>query len=115
MVRHNAAVSLRNQLLGAPAQRSEVAPPPRRKSKALMGVTKEHLVERILNTVDRADEADAPGVSLRGVELLAKLTGTLIERRETRQVKDWSDLSDEEVRALAAADERREREEGTDQ
>ena len=80
-----------------------------------MGVTKEHLVERILNTVDRADEADAPGVSLRGVELLAKLTGNLIERRETRQVKDWSDLSDEEVRALAAADERREREEGTDQ
>ena len=67
-------------------------------------VTKAWLLEQAVSIQReaRADKAHSAAVS--AAKLAAQLSGNLIERRETRQVQDWSDLTDEELRALAAAD-----------
>lgn len=67
-------------------------------------VTKQWLLNQavVIGMEARADKSHSAAVS--AAKLAAQLSGNLIERRETRQVQDWSDLTDEELRALAAAD-----------
>ena len=45
--------------------------------------------------------AGARNAALRGLELLAKIGGHIVEKRDVRVVTSWDDLSDDELRALA--------------
>jgi phage terminase small subunit len=78
-----------------------------RQIAATSKITRDWLVKETRSILEAARQDKAHSAAFRGAELLAKLTGNLIERRETRQVTDWSDLSEEELRALAAADQAR--------
>jgi phage terminase small subunit len=71
-------------------------------------ITKTWVVQRAVAAVDAATDAQAHSAVLRGIELLAKLHGHLIERRDVRSVRSWADLTDEELEALrhAGVDER---------
>jgi hypothetical protein len=43
----------------------------------------------------------ARNAALRGLELLAKMGGHIVDKRDVRVVTSWEDLSDDELRALA--------------
>ena len=64
-------------------------------------VSKEWLIDKTKEVLTATVGTKSHNATLRGIELLAKLTGNLIERRETRRVTNWADLTDEEVRNLA--------------
>jgi hypothetical protein len=40
-------------------------------------------------------------LALRGLELIAKIGGHIVAKRDIRVVQSWDDLSDDELRALA--------------
>jgi hypothetical protein len=64
-------------------------------------VTKAFLVQETLEIVREARAAGARNVALRGLELLAKMGGHIVDKRDIRVITSWQDLSDEELRALA--------------
>ena len=72
-------------------------------------VTKQWVIDQAVQTARAARASANHAATVGALKLAAQVAGVLIERRETRQVQDWSDLIDEELRALAAAKHPRER------
>jgi phage terminase small subunit len=66
-------------------------------------VSKQWLIEQAISIAREARADKAHSAASNAMRLAAQLSGNLIERRETRQVQDWSDLTEEELRALAAS------------
>jgi phage terminase small subunit len=64
------------------------------------GITKAWLVEKLKASFIEAAEAKSFAGTARLGELLAKMHGMIIERRDIRQVTSWDDLSDHELEAL---------------
>ena len=64
-------------------------------------VTKAFLVQETLEIVREARAAGARNAALRGLELLAKMGGHIVDKRDIRVITSWEDLSDGELRALA--------------
>ena len=65
-------------------------------------VTKQYLIEQAHDIMLKA-KANGVWAAAKGAnELLAKLTGHLVERRDLRVIRSVSDLSDEELAAVAA-------------
>ncbi len=71
-------------------------------------VTKELVVRETLATYQRARELDMLAPARAALELLARLHGHIIERKDVMMIPKIEDLSDEEVAALAADGERHE-------
>lgn len=72
-------------------------------------MTKERMAEGLAELFDHArNEQDHTGASRVGM-LLAKLQGWITEKRETRIIKSLEDLTNEELAAMVAEDEQRER------
>ena len=109
------------KLLRHPVIAREVADSDRKANAKLAAVAERHAVTKERISAELASIAFAaapeqvPVKDKRAALMdLAKLHGHIVEKRETRQVRDWSDLSEEELRSLAAADaEERRPEEGT--
>ncbi len=69
-----------------------------------VAVTRKFLESEALSAL-RAAKEDKSHSAVRGlIELLAKMSGNLVERREVREIKDWADLTEAELAALAAMD-----------
>jgi Terminase small subunit len=67
-----------------------------------VNITRQWLENKTLSALANA-EADRHHSAVKGlIDLLAKLSGNLIERREVRQITGIGDLTDEELRAIAA-------------
>lgn len=66
------------------------------------GVTKARVVAMALEGTQMAKEMQSASAFLRGVELLAKLHGHIVERRDTRVIKSIEDLTEDELAALEA-------------
>lgn len=66
-------------------------------------VTKAWIVQEAVETYRQARLLKLSGAARGALELLAKLHGHIIERRDLRLIKDWADLNDDEVAALAGA------------
>ena len=64
-------------------------------------VTKAFLVRQTLEIVGEARAGGARNVALRGLELLAKMGGHIVDKCDIRVITSWEDLSDDELRALA--------------
>lgn len=73
---------------------------------AATGFNKVRVVEMALAATESAKQAGNHAAWLRGVELLAKLHGHIVERRDTRQVRSFEDLTDDDLAALVADGER---------
>jgi phage terminase small subunit len=73
-------------------------------------ITKDYLIEQANDIMLKA-KANGAWAAARGAnELLAKLTGHLVERRDLRVIRSIEDLSEEELRVLAGvADEEAQR------
>jgi phage terminase small subunit len=68
-------------------------------------ITKDYLVEQANDIMLKA-KANGAWAAARGAnELLAKLTGHLVERRDLRVIRSFEDLSDEELQLLAGGEE----------
>ena len=52
----------------------------------------------------KATRAGQPGAAKAALELIAKLTGILVERKELRVIRSIEDLTDEELSAIVASD-----------
>jgi phage terminase small subunit len=65
-------------------------------------ITKEYLIEQANDILLKA-KANGAWAAARGAnELLAKLTGHLVERRDMRMIRSFADLTDEEIAALVS-------------
>jgi hypothetical protein len=80
------------------------AGPPKRLSTDPSTVNKPWLVERAIETYNEATRAGQPGAAKAALELIAKLTGILVERKELRVIRSIEDLTDEELSAIVASD-----------
>ncbi len=58
------------------------------------------LAERLVGVADRAQTAGALQAERAALDSLAKLHGFVVERRDTRVIRGFQDLTDEELRAL---------------
>jgi hypothetical protein len=76
-------------------------------------VTKEYLVEQLQNVFRVAIEERHFAGAARLGELLGKLNGHIIERRDVRLIKRVEDLTDEELAAVTATAEAERSSEGT--
>ena len=67
-----------------------------------VAITRKFLEREALEALVSA-KRDRSHAAVRGIiELLAKMSGNLVERREIREIKDWADLTEAELAALAA-------------
>lgn len=66
-----------------------------------IGVTKEWLVQELAGAFRKAIAAENTSGIGRIGELLARMHGMIIERKDVRRVTAWADLSDEELQILA--------------
>lgn len=66
-------------------------------------ITKDWVVREAVDTYKQARELDLPAAARGTLELLAKLHGHIIERRDVRVIKGINDLSDEELDAVIAS------------
>jgi hypothetical protein len=64
-------------------------------------VTKQLITEGVAALIRSCLADGSRGVALRGYELLAKMGGHIVDKRDVRVVTSWEDLSDDELRALA--------------
>jgi hypothetical protein len=67
-------------------------------------VTKQFNTEGVVALIRSCLADGSRGVALRGYELLAKIGGHIVAKRDIRVVQSWDDLSDDELRALAGAE-----------
>jgi phage terminase small subunit len=67
------------------------------------GITKAKVVAMALDGAERALASGNHNAYLRGVELLAKLHGHIVERRDVRVIRGLDDLTDDELAALKAS------------
>jgi len=65
---------------------------------------KEWLLNATMDVWRMALQTGNLGQAKSALELIGKITGDLVDRKETRVVRTWSDLSDAEVDALAAGE-----------
>jgi phage terminase small subunit len=89
------------QLLQHPSVQATVEAGMKAKS-AETRITRDWIVRRAVAALDAATAARAHSAVTRNIELLAKLHGHMVERRDVRKVTAWADLTDEELAALAA-------------
>ncbi len=75
-------------------------------------VTKEWMSVRLAKLFDRAYEADDTTGASKVGNLLARLHGMIIEKRDLRLIRSIGDLTDDELAAIAAGSER-DKSEGT--
>lgn len=75
--------------------------PKQERAESVARVTKEWIVEQAMNTFLAAEAAGQHSAARGTLELLAKLHGHIIERRDVRKVGNWDDLSDDELASLA--------------
>jgi hypothetical protein len=68
---------------------------------AVSAITKQTLARVTWELVQECRRDRQRNAAFRGIELLAKMHGYIIEKRDIRVVKSWEDLSDEELKALA--------------
>jgi hypothetical protein len=65
-------------------------------------ITKEYLIEQANDILLKA-KANGAWAAARGAnELLAKLNGHLVEKRDMRMIRSFADLTDEEIAALVS-------------
>ena len=75
-----------------------------------MKITKDYLIEQANDIMLKA-KANGAWAAARGAnELLAKLTGHLVERRDLRVIRSIEDLSEEELLLLAGLGDKASRE-----
>ena len=67
-------------------------------------VTKPWLIAEAMRTYNAAMRAGQAGAAKNALELIAKLTGILVERKELCVIRSLSDLTDEELEAVIASD-----------
>ena len=69
-------------------------------------ITKQHVIDMAMETVQMARE-EREAAAMRGaVELVGKLHGYIVDRKEMRVIREPGDLADEELAALEAAAQR---------
>jgi hypothetical protein len=67
-------------------------------------VSKPWLIQQAMRTYNEAVRAGQPGAAKNALELIGKLTGILVERKELRVIRSIEDLTDEELSAIVASD-----------
>lgn len=87
--------------VGVKAAIAERMQPIEAKAEAKFQVTKQWIVEQAMAIAAKASTLEQMAAAKGAVELLAKLHGHIIERRDVRKVGDWDDLSDDELASLA--------------
>lgn len=70
-------------------------------AEAKATITKQWVIDRCIETFKAATATDQHAAARGTLELIAKLHGHIIERRDVRKVGDWDDLSDDELASLA--------------
>jgi phage terminase small subunit len=91
-----ASTLLRNPKIGS-AIRADQA-----KTAEITQISKAYLVEQLVWNLHQCREAKDRQVLVRTVDLLAKMHGHIVERRDVRIIRNVEDLSDEELAALEA-------------
>ena len=66
-------------------------------------ITKAWVVREAVATYRRARELDQMAAARATLDLLARLHGHIVDKRDVRVIRDVSDLSDEELEALEAS------------
>lgn len=69
-------------------------------------ITKEWVVAQAKHTYEFALTLEQPAAAKANLELIARLHGFIIERKDLRLIKSISDLTDDELAAIAAGAER---------
>jgi hypothetical protein len=68
-------------------------------------VTKDWVIKEAIRTYQRSHELDNPAAARSSLEFIGRLHNYIVEpMRTVRIIKNWGDLSDEEVAALAQGD-----------
>lgn len=93
------ADAISSQLLANPKVRDAIQAEMRATAIATK-VTKAFLVQETLEVGREAWAAGARNAAPRGLELLTKMGGHMVAKRDIRVVQSWDDLSDGELRAL---------------
>ena len=93
----------------------KLAAPPLSASENPEDVTKPWLIAEAMRTYNAAMRAGQAGAAKNCLELFAKLTGILVERKELRVIRSIEDLTDEELSAIVACDRSTETTRGTDE
>lgn len=66
-------------------------------------LSKRWLLEQSMRTYAEATRSGQPGAAKNALELIGKLTGILVERKELRIIRSVEDLSDEELAAITGS------------
>jgi hypothetical protein len=82
----------------------KLAAPPLPASENPADVSKQWLIAEAMRAYNQAMRSGQSGASKNLLELIGKLSGILVERKELRVIRSLSDLSDEELEALIASD-----------
>lgn len=69
---------------------------------AKTGITKDWLVRETVRTYQKALDLDQSSAARGALDLLARLHGLIIEKRENRNI-DWNNVSDDDLQQLVAA------------
>ena|ERR1039458_1721467 len=71
-------------------------------------ITKAWVVKEAVETYRHARGLDQPAAARGNLELIARLHGYIVERKDVRKITSFQDLTDEELAALIAEGERQE-------
>ena len=77
---------------------------PTKASEDPRDITKDWLLREAMRSYNLAIRDGQAGASKNLLELIGKLSGILVERKELRVIRSLSDLTDEELEAVIASD-----------